>query len=108
MVRGLRFATKRRSPGSIWFRVAVHFLLTSVICALRLHDFFVRDRSTMERCLACEAEAVGTVERCLACEAEAVGTMDGSRFDACAVTTRFFVVWRTRTGKRESHRKTSG
>ena len=39
----------------------------------------------MERCLACEAEAVGTVERCLACEAEAVGTLEGSRFDACAV-----------------------
>jgi hypothetical protein len=28
----------------------------------------------MERCLACEADAVGTVERCLACEAESVGT----------------------------------
>ena len=53
----------------------------------------------MERCLACEAEAVGTVERCLACEAEAVGTLEGSRFDACAVTARFFVVWQTRTGK---------
>ena len=58
----------------------------------------------MERCLACEAEAVGTVERCLACEAEAVGTLEGSRFDACAVTTPLFVVSRTRTGKRESTR----
>ena len=31
---------------------------------------------TVERCLACEADAVGTVERCLACEADAVGTME--------------------------------
>jgi hypothetical protein len=46
----------------------------SVICTFRLHDFFVR--VTLERCLACEAEAVGTVERCLACEAQAVGTVE--------------------------------
>jgi hypothetical protein len=28
---------------------------------------------TVERCLACEADAVGTVEGCLACEAESAG-----------------------------------
>ena len=27
-----------------------------------------------------EADAVGTVERCLACEADAVGALEGSRF----------------------------
>jgi hypothetical protein len=30
----------------------------------------------LERCLACEAEAIGTVERCPACEADAVGTLE--------------------------------
>ena len=30
--------------------------------------------------------AVGTVERCLASEAEAVGTVEGSRFGFCAMT----------------------
>jgi hypothetical protein len=30
----------------------------------------------VERCLACEADAVGNVERCLACEADAVGNVE--------------------------------
>jgi hypothetical protein len=30
----------------------------------------------VERCLACEAEAIGTVERGPACEADAVGTLE--------------------------------
>ena len=36
--------------------------------------------TTVERCLACEADAVGTVERCLACEADAVGTVDNASY----------------------------
>jgi hypothetical protein len=33
--------------------------------------------------------AKAPVERCLACEAEGVGALEGSRFDACLVISRY-------------------
>jgi hypothetical protein len=42
----------------------------------RQESFLDRLPRSVERCLACEADSVGTVERCLACEADSVGTVE--------------------------------
>jgi hypothetical protein len=43
----------------------------------------------LERCLACEADTVGTVERCLACEADTVGTVERAFSRRVSCVTRF-------------------